>query len=286
MSLSRDDVGTLACPACRGALDFEGRLRAERLGDGHLCCHGCARRWPVRDGLPRLVDEGTVQGMDRLLRPIYELIAPFHDSGAEIVLPILQFPDPEARRENYIEQLALDALASERDGRPLRLLEVGIGGGANVPLLEQALPRDLDIELWGVDLSRGMMRQCQRRLRWSPPERRVRLTLADAHNLPFPDETFDRVFHVGAINGYHDRARALAEMARVARRGTPIVVVDEELDPGRGHSLVHRIAFLALTWYDSDPHAPRRAVPAGAIDVEVTAISRFYYCLRFRLPPA
>ncbi len=33
----------------------------------------------------------------------------------------------------------------------------------------------------------------------------------------FADGAFDRVFHVGGINGYRDRRRALAEMARVAR---------------------------------------------------------------------
>src|SRR5262249_54575541 len=155
---------------------------------------------PVRRGIARLYDEREVRGLDRLLRPVYDVISPFHDAGADVVLPILQYPDPESSREHYIARLALGELRGQRNGRTPRLLEVGIGGGANVPLIERALPRGLDVELWGVDLSRGMLWQCERRLARRPPERRVRLLLADAHALPFPDGTFDRVFHVGAIN--------------------------------------------------------------------------------------
>lgn len=284
MPLTPDDVDVLACPVCRSDLRFEGELRNDQLVGGELRCQECARRWSIRDGLASLYDERRVRGLDRLLRPVYDLIAPFHDLSVDLVLPILQFPDPRATRARYLERLDLERLARERDRRRLRLLEVGIGGGANVPLLEQLLPPDLEVELWGLDLSRGMLEQCRRRLQRHPPRRRVRLLLGDAHALPFPDAAFDRVFHVGAINGYRDRGRALAEMARVARPGTPIVVVDEQLDPGRGHSLFHQIAFRAITLYDRDPHVPRDQLPAGAVDVEVSAVSRFYYCLQFHMP--
>jgi ubiquinone/menaquinone biosynthesis C-methylase UbiE len=222
-----------------------------------------------------------VAGTDWLLRPVYDLIAPFHDLGVDVVLPIIQYPDPSSTRQHYIDQLELHALAPRPDGPPLRLLEVGIGAGANLSLLEESLPDDLDVELWGLDLSHGMLRQCRRTVARRPPRRRLRVVLADAHALPFPDAAFDRVFHVGAINGYRDRRQALAEMARVARPGTPIVVVDEGLDPTRPHSLLHHAAFLALTAYDRDPRAPVDALPRGAHRVSVTAVSRFYYCLRF-----
>jgi SAM-dependent methyltransferase len=45
--------------------------------------------------------------------------------------------------------------------------------------------------------------------------------------LPFRDAIFDCVFHVGGINFFSDKARAIAEMVRVARPGTKIVIVDE-----------------------------------------------------------
>src|SRR5262249_43335820 len=153
----------------------------------------------------------------------------------------------DALRDGYMPRLELGALRRGRNGRPPRILEVGVGTGANLPLLERDLPRRLDVELWGCDLSDGMLAQCQRRLA-THRGRTLRLLVADAHALPFPDRSFDRVFHVGGIAGYHDPKRALAEMARVAVPGTPIVVVDEQLDPGQRHGLYYRLMFRALTF--------------------------------------
>jgi ubiquinone/menaquinone biosynthesis C-methylase UbiE len=280
VELDLRDVGTLACIECRGALRYEGTVAQERVRDGVLSCIGCSRRWFVVDGLARLCDESSVSGSDWLLRNIYDVIAPFHDLGVDIVLPIIQYPDPDSTRQHYVDRLELQQLAPREDG-PLRILEVGIGAGANLPLIEDALPPAVDVELWGLDLSHGMLSQCRRNVARRPPRRRLRVVLADAHALPFPDATFDRVFHVGAINGYRDRRRALSEMARVARPHTPIVVVDEGLDERRPHTLLHRVAFTALTLYDRDPRAPLDALPRRARHVRLSAVSRFYYCLRF-----
>jgi uncharacterized protein YbaR (Trm112 family) len=279
MNLTRADVATLACPACREPLEFLGS--GTEIREGILTCDYCGRRWPVRGGVPQLCDDARVSGMDRMLRPIYDFIAPYHDLGVALALPILQFPDFGATRDRYVKRLALGLLRPHRDGSPVRILEVGIGAGANVPLVREALPKDLDLEFWGIDFSRGMLRQASRRLPRSSAGR-VRLLLADAHALPFPDATFDRVFHVGGINGYRDIRQGLAEMARVARPETPIVVVDEELDPEGSHWLFHRLGFGSITFFDSSPHAPRELVPPGAHEVAVTRVSRFYYCLTFR----
>jgi ubiquinone/menaquinone biosynthesis C-methylase UbiE len=182
-----------------------------------------------------------------------------------------------------VKRLQLPQLRRPTARQPLRILEVGVGTGANLPLLERHLPRGLDIELWGLDLSAGMIERCRRRSA-THAGRRVRLLLADAHALPFRDAWFDRVFHVGGIGGYRDPRTALGEMGRVARPGTPIVVVDEQLDPQRTHSLYHRLMFRALTFYDPAPAAPRIHLPDGAADVTEEQVSRFYYCLTFHMP--
>jgi ubiquinone/menaquinone biosynthesis C-methylase UbiE len=129
-----------------------------------------------------------------------------------------------------------------------------------------------------------MLRVCERRHALRPLA--PRLVLGDAHALPFPDHAFDRVFHVGALGSMRDARRALAEMARVARPGTPIVVVDEQLDPARDSSAYARLMFRVLTFYDPDPRCPTDSLPEGAVDVLEEQVSRFYYCLRFRMPPA
>jgi ubiquinone/menaquinone biosynthesis C-methylase UbiE/uncharacterized protein YbaR (Trm112 family) len=287
-NLTVNDLRVLVCPVCRSGLRFDGGVGHQRADEtravehGALICRECARVWSLVYGIPHMVEPGSVKGLDWFLRPIYDVIAPWHDLGVNFVLPVLQYPDPGASRERYIERLDLARLEPAEPGAVVRVLEVGVGAGANLPLLRRELPMDLDVEIWGLDLSPGMLLQCRWRAKWLYNSLHVRLVLGDAHHLPFADATFDRVFHVGGINGYRDVRRGLAEMARVARPGTPIVVVDEELDPDRKHSLHHRIAFDSLTWFDPDPRAPCDLLPPEATDVEVTRVSRFYYCLTFK----
>lgn len=283
MGITLSDLAQMRCPieSCRSPLLFQGTWSGAELESGVLKCEKASppHSYGVRGGIPFLLSDSEVEGMDGLLRPIYDMIAPVHDAGVRYMLPVLQFPDPRASRRNYITELELEKLGRAPGGGPPRILEVGIGAGANVRLIDAAV----DAEIWGVDLSSGMIDEANRRFH-GRTGRSVRLALADAHALPFEDGAFDRVFSVGSVNGFREPRKALAEMARVAKPETPIVVVDEELDPKREHLVLHRLLFRALTAYDANPHAPVEAVPDGAVDVEVTPVSRFYFCLRFRMP--
>jgi ubiquinone/menaquinone biosynthesis C-methylase UbiE/uncharacterized protein YbaR (Trm112 family) len=278
------DVERIACPACRGRLAARGAQDGGRLVRGTLACGGCGALWPVDDGLPRLYREEDVRGTDKLMRHIYDGLPSLHDAAVRVLLPLFQIGGSERSfRDAFMRRLDLGSLGERQDGRPLRILEVGVGTGANLPLLQRDVPPGVDVEIWGLDLSRGMLRQCDKRLR-RRPDPRVRLLLGDAHALPFEDATFDRVFHVGAMNSYRDPRRALAEMARVALPGTPIVVVDEQLDRSRPQGLYHRATFRLVTFYDPAPHCPVELLPQGATDVLEEQISRFLYCLTFRMP--
>lgn len=276
-----DDVGSLACPRCRRKLTYRGVTdRDGRLDRGRIACSACRATWPVRDGLARLYDEEQVQGIDRWMRLAYDYLGRLHEPGVRYLLPLLQLEG--VSRDSYMRRVELGKLRWVGTRRP-RILEVGVGDGANLPLIERDLPRGLEADIWGVDLSEGMLDTCRRRLQ-GRQGRPVRLLLADAHALPFPDASFDRVFHVGGIAGYRDPRRGLAEMARVAKPGTPIVVVDERLDPRRAHGLYQRLAFRAITFYDSTPGAPIEELPPGAEGIVDEQATRFYYCLTFRMP--
>ena len=277
------DAAALVCPVCRGPLAFEGVLAGSALDRGSLECAACAHRWPVRDGLPRLVDETRVARADRFMRVLYDWLAPLHDPVTRALFPVLQGTSEATARDGYMRRLELGRLRAPADGSRVRILDVGIGAGASLPLLERDLPADLDVEVWGLDLSDGMLDHCRRRVA-AASGRPIRLLVADAHALPFPDAFFDRVFHVGGIGGYGDPRRALAEMARVARPGTPIVVADEQLDPAVRDSAFHRLVFRSLTFYTTTAESPVPDLPAGATDVVSEQVSRYYYCLSFRMP--
>jgi ubiquinone/menaquinone biosynthesis C-methylase UbiE len=99
------------------------------------------------------------------------------------------------------------------------VLETSVGTGLNF----KYLPRG--VSLTGIDLSPEMLTRCQTNLR----RRGLQgdLFLGNAECLPFADESFDVVFHVGGINFFNDRAKAIREMIRVAKPGSRILIADE-----------------------------------------------------------
>lgn len=277
-SLSETDLGLLRCPTCGRPLC----LRTGDLREGEVGCE-VGHTWAVRRGLPRLFVESEVQGNDRLLRLIYDRLAPLHDPLVTVALPLCGSGTEGALRGQYLPRLELPALEPRPDGRPLRILEIGMGTGANVPWIRTAMPCGVDYELWGVDLAEGMIKLCRRRLAKHPGPP-VRIVMADAHALPFEDGAFDRVFHIGATNNYRDPELAMSEMGRVAVPGSPIVVVDERLDPQQPQSLYHRVAYRLITFYESEPRPPVSLLPPEAEDVLDEQPARFFYCMRFRMP--
>jgi len=165
------------------------------------------------------------------------------------------------------------------------LLEVGIGDGANVRLL------DPDVEVTGVDLAINRLRSC--RQRYEGTGRWLRLLLAQGETLPFAADAFDAVLSVGGFNHFSDPARALDEMARVTRPGGRVVVADEIPDLYR-YGWGHRMRLPALDdwlmrrWFGREFHdmvlgndLDVEAVAAGTLsEHEVYRIWRGYgYCL-------
>jgi ubiquinone/menaquinone biosynthesis C-methylase UbiE/uncharacterized protein YbaR (Trm112 family) len=279
--LDAEDVALLACLDCRGSLSFAGTTEEGALVEGVLHCQRCATDWSVRNGLSQLYREERVRGTDRLLRWLYNPLARLHDPMTTALTPFIAGLSEHEGREHIMRRLDLGSLAAT-SARPLRILEIGIGGGAQLEYLREHL-HGRPAEIWGLDLSEGMLKECQKRVA-RDRHAGVRLLFADGHALPFPDESFDRVLNVGGIGGYRDPAAALAEMARVAVRGTPIVVVDEQLDRSRKQGLLYRAAFRALTFYASDPRSPRALLPPGAYDIVDEQPARCYYSLTFRMP--
>lgn len=278
--MNGDDVAELCCPDCQGELTYSGTFVGAALAEGSLRCSACSAVWPVAAGLPRLFRETEVTGSDRIMRWIYDAAPRLHNPSVRYLLPLLQHKTERALRAGYLRRMELRTLRPS-GGAPVRLLEVGVGAGANLPLLARELAGDVPFEIWGVDLSAGMLSACRRELAGRPIAAHVRLAMGDAHRLPFRGSSFDRVFHVGGIGNFRDPGAALREMARVARPGTPIVVVDEQLDPALAGSRYYRTAFRLVSVYGAT-RAPVDALPPGAVLVAEEQVSPFYYCLTFR----
>lgn len=97
-----------------------------------------------------------------------------------------------------------------------RVLEVGCGKGR---FLKRTHERHPDTECIGVDI-------CPRLLEELPAG--IRGVEGSLEAIPFPDNSFDLVFSVEAIEHSSNREAAVREMARVARSGGWVVIIDKQ----------------------------------------------------------
>ena len=120
-----------------------------------------------------------------------------------------------------------------------------------------------------------MMANCSRNLdRWKISAEIVR---ANAQSLPFRDGSFDVVFHLGAINLFEDRKKAIEEMIRVSRPGTHIVIADETEKAGR--------LFNVFTGPAEKITPPVDLVPENMLNINLETIWRGYgYVIEFDTP--
>jgi SAM-dependent methyltransferase len=133
---------------------------------------------------------------------------------------------------------------------------------------------ELDADYTAIDLSETMIRQGSEMMsRAGVP---VDLVLGDAMELPFQSDRFDVVLSYGAVNGLTDPAKAIAEMARVARPGGVLLFLDEQMYPDA--TPVERAYFMkVLSSHNVIHHCPVESFPASLTDVRVSQVYPFYY---------
>jgi demethylmenaquinone methyltransferase / 2-methoxy-6-polyprenyl-1,4-benzoquinol methylase len=120
-------------------------------------------------------------------------------------------------RRRTVEALALGG----REG--VRVLDLATGTG---DLALEVLSRHDAAEVVGLDPSREMMRVAERKAGEHGVAARLRLVEGDAERLPFPDASFDAICMAFGIRNVPDRPRALREMARVARPGAKVAILE------------------------------------------------------------
>src|SRR5690625_822512 len=156
------------------------------------------------------IDTDEIDGNNKKYQKMYDRIAPFYNFSNKIYF-FLKFKGEANYRQQFLKELEIK--------RGDKVLEVSCGTGDNFPYLPK------HIELHGLDISMGMLKKCKKHLKkW---RMQASLYHASAEDLPFADETFDVVFHVGGINFFNNQKQAVNEMIRVAKKGTKIVIVDE-----------------------------------------------------------
>lgn len=258
----------LVCPTCRGALEWFGQLE-DALSGGVLVCLACRLPYPISHGIPEFVNPRRIGGRNARLSAMYDAASWFYRALSRAAFVSIGLKEETGRRE------LIDRLQPHG-----RVLEVSIGPGVNLPYL---VTRPAAGEIVGLDISRGQLLRCAayaRRKRWP-----VDLVLGNGEQLPFTDDSFDSVFHIGGINFFDNKAAALAEMARVAKPGTRLLVADETERGARAYEKLIP-GFSRATGGDRRPPAvpPVDDLPAGVTNVAVRDVwNGWFYCLEFTI---
>lgn len=251
----------LLCPSCKGTLS---QSMPDNSGDEYkvLTCNNCNSKFIMYDGYIDFIgDKGLIHSSrrEKIVRTVY---ARFYTPMTNFMF-IFCGGAGNARKE-VIDQLVIN----DND----LVLETGMGPGENLPLLRA---KAKNLKLFGIDIQTRMMIHCMNNLRKWKDE--ARLFRADAEQLPFRDDIFDVVFHLGAFNMFMNKQKALDEMVRVAKSGTRIVIADES---EKGNRIFNRINGTRVEFV-----SPENFVPGNMLNVNLKTIWKGYgYVLAFTKP--
>jgi demethylmenaquinone methyltransferase/2-methoxy-6-polyprenyl-1,4-benzoquinol methylase len=101
--------------------------------------------------------------------------------------------------------------------------------------------RNPGAQVIALDPSSGMLDVGRRKTEKLGLTARIEYVQGDAQSLPFPDRTFDAISMAFGIRNVPDRPAALCEMARVARPGAKIALLELTEPSGTGLSVVARL---------------------------------------------
>lgn len=221
----------------------------------------------IENGIIKFIEKDEIEGNNKKYLELYDKIAPFYNLSNKIYF-MLKFGGEKNYRKEFLSELEIEP----HD----KVIEISVGTADNF----RFLPKNID--LYGLDISLGMLKQARKHLkRWGI---QANLFQGMGEYLPFKDERFDVVYHVGGINYFTDKERAIREMIRIAKSGSKIVVVDETEKLVKG---TYKRNPVTKNYYEEnhDISAPIELIPNGMKDISYKEICKgLMYCLSFRKP--
>ena len=167
------------------------------------------------------------------------------------------------------------AIDSLKPYAPQRILDVATGTGDFALMAAERLQ---PLSLVGADLSEGMLNVGREKVERAGKSDIITMQKEDCMALSFADNTFDLVFHNGAINFFNDKACAMNEMLRVAKPGSKILVADETADFVESQ---YKKSIFSKSYFEGktvDLHEMEQCVPPQAEEkrTELFWNNRFY----------
>lgn len=224
-------------------------------------------KYPIGKGIVRFIEKKRVEGSNKMYMQLYDCVSAFYSVLDRLYFQIF-FRSEFNFRGEFLKELDI------KDGD--HVLEVSIGTGDNLRYLNK------NAHYFGLDISYGMLKSASKHIRkWGM---RADLFQGEAENLPFKDQTFETVFHVGGINFFNDKQKAITEMIRVAKSGAKIMISDETEDMIK--KVYSKLPFAGKFCPDGGRvNAPVDLIPGDMKEISVREICKgMMYCITFVKP--
>lgn len=107
-----------------------------------------------------------------------------------------------------------------------RVLEIGIGTGANLPFYSQKVS-----EIIGIEPELAMLKKAELMVKQAPSNALVKLAVGDAHHLEFADNSFDTVIMCLVLCTIPDPLQSLKEAHRVLKADGQLLFLEHVRAP-------------------------------------------------------
>jgi SAM-dependent methyltransferase len=261
----RASLDILACPECHGVLTV-GSLEMIDI----YTCPVCQQNYPVVDGIPHFIQPQTLSGLNKRFSRIYDWASWGYRAFSKIAFAYIGMNEEQGRRE----------VTDRLDPKGGKVLEVSIGPGINLPYLVGR--KDVG-EIFGLDISLGQLNRCREYIAHKGWD--VHLQLGNAECLPYQENTFGAVFHIGGINFFNEKKKAIEEMIRVAKPGARILISDEYEKGAQGYEKIIPGFGMHFEGKRETIVPPFNLVPESMLERRLFDIWKgWFYCIEFRKP--
>jgi ubiquinone/menaquinone biosynthesis C-methylase UbiE len=157
-----------------------------------------------------------------------------------------------------------------------KVLFIGCGMGDEIDFFYKKYKKKTP-QIHGQDFSKKFILKTAKKFK----NKNIKLTISDAHSLPYKGNYFDLVFHFGGINQFKDIKKAIFEMSRVCKKNGEIFFSDEGMGPWRKKTKL----YLALKENNSlwSKTAPIHLLPKNSKNVKINWILKNnFYTIKFK----
>ena len=193
-------LSLLRCPVCAELLSLDAHDRSgNEIISGRLTCTSCGNVFPIRNSIPRFVEERTYADSFGLQWNAFKREQLDSWNGSDISRSRV-LRETRSEPEEFTDKLVLD---------------VGCGAGRFIDAIA-----DMGCEVIGVDISSAIdaaRDNLQHR-------ENVTLIQADIFHLPFTSDIFDLVYCIGVIQHTPDPHRAIQGLPHLVRTSGKLAV--------------------------------------------------------------